>query len=238
MPIKTLIVEDESDAVELITSIITEYCPELNIIGYAANVKNGIEQIELLKPELVLLDVALGNEKSFEILKHVKSVDFALVFTTAYSEYAFDAFQHDAIHYMLKPYSISEMKKMVQKVKDWRLKSFDNIEKTILINNVGQSLLIVVNEISHLEADRAYCIMHMNDGKMHIISKPLASMETEIELVSFVRCHNSFLVNRNSVVEMTTDYESKLRMKNGTMLPISRSRKDKLMEVFKFKIKN
>ena len=230
--INTLIIEDEQDAIDLLSSILKEYCPEITIVGVAQNVDEGVAKINELSPALVLMDVSLGEDKCFEILGKIPEPDFLLVFTTAYSQFAFDAFQYNAVHYMLKPYSISETRKMIAKVVDAKLLMEAKKDKTLTISSLSESLILNLEDICFIEASRAYCTVYTNSNKSYVVSKSLAEMEKEISNSHFIRPHVSYLINVNSVVKLHRMDENNLEMKNGQKVPVARNKREMIKSLF------
>ena len=100
-----IIIEDELDAQELLRSIIEEYCLDLNVIGVAANKAAGRKLIMAQRPDIVFLDIQLGTDIGFQIMEEIEDCSFKLIVTTAYKDYAFEAFKHKALDYIVKPYS-------------------------------------------------------------------------------------------------------------------------------------
>jgi two-component system LytT family response regulator len=112
----TIIIDDEPDAVEFISSIIGEYCPGLEVTGKAHNVKDGVQLIKEIKPELVFLDVEMPNGTGFDLLTHFPEKDFDVVFITAFNHYAIKAIKFSAVDYILKPININEFIEAVNRV--------------------------------------------------------------------------------------------------------------------------
>lgn len=228
--IRTLIIEDEENAIDLMTKIITEYCPEIEIIGDAGNISDAIQAIDQLKPEVVFLDVNLGQENSLAIMDHFPDPDFLIVFTTAYSEYAFTAYKINAVHYMLKPYSISEVKIAIEKIKDALWLSENKKNKIILINDGNKKRQIKLDEISYLMADRAYCKIFLTNNDMMVVSKPLSILEKEIDSRMFLRIHASYLIN-TKYIKSYVKGEDNVEMTHGVKLPVSRTRRDEVRQI-------
>lgn len=226
--LRTLIIEDEQDSIDLMMNLITNYCPELLCCGIAQNVKEGTEKITQLNPDVVLMDVSLGTEKSFEILQQIDNNNFILVFTTAYADYAVKAFEHDAVYYMLKPYSISGMRKTVEKILDAKkLQSIknNNVNK-YTITSLGETVLLDIDAILYVEASRAYSKMYLTGNLSYIISKPLSQVEKELSFHNFFRIHNSFVINLIHVKKILKEKEYSVIMSNDTAIPISRNKKE------------
>lgn len=114
--IKTLIIEDEQKSLDMLAGIIQKNCPELNIVGLARNVKEGVQLIESLQPELVFLDISMPDGSGFDLLEQVPGHKFELIFATASDQYAIRAIKYSACDYLLKPIDVEELKLAVDKV--------------------------------------------------------------------------------------------------------------------------
>src|SRR4030043_1467821 len=114
--LKTVIIDDEKDAVDFIFSIIGEYCPGLSVTGKAYDVTEGVQVIKDLKPDLVFLDVEMPHGTGFDLLSHFPEKDFDVVFITAFNHYAIKAIKFSAIDYILKPININEFIEAVGRV--------------------------------------------------------------------------------------------------------------------------
>ncbi len=222
-PYRTLIIEDEEDAVQLLTTLINNYCPEIEVIGIANDVETGIKEIKLQEPDLIFLDVSLGDEKCFEILDKFPNPKFGLVFTTAYPEYAFNAFQYDAMHYMLKPYAISEIRRTIDKIKELRPhEAIPEFKPKIILPQLTGNISIFYDDILYFEAERAYCRVFLKDTTNHFLSKPLAHFEQELLPNYFIRTHISYLVNIKTIKTSNKIQDNTLYLNNGIQIPISR----------------
>jgi len=136
--LKTIIVDDEPNAVDFIFSIIGEYCPDLEVTGKAYDVREGVDIINDKKPDLVFLDVEMPQGTGFDLLEHFPEKDFDVVFITAFNHYAIKAIKFSAVDYILKPINIKEfieaVKKVIQKRSDNKPGSNENFK--ILMENL------------------------------------------------------------------------------------------------------
>ena len=112
---RAIIVENENDATDLLRTLISEYHPELTIVDNAATVIEAFSLIEEEEPDLVFLDIDLDDGTAFDLLDKFESPEFAVIFTTAFDDYALKAFKYNAIDYLLKPFSISDLSRSIEK---------------------------------------------------------------------------------------------------------------------------
>lgn len=249
--IRALIVDDEQDAVEFISSIIREYCHSIEVVGKANNVIQGVAEINDKKPDLVFLDVEMPNGTGFDLLAQFPEKNFDVVFITAFNHYAIKAIKFSAVDYILKPININEFIEAVNRVIK---KRSDNIQhanesiKTLMENlrSAYPSRLAIPTadgmeylnpkEIIRIEADRSYSWFFLNGDRKILVSKHLKEFQELLSDRYFFRSHNSHLVNLKYVKKFIRKEGGYIEMTNGSMIPISRNRKDLfLAHMAKFK---
>jgi len=240
-----IIIEDELDAQELLSVILKEYCPSIQLTGIAANITEGVQLIESLQPDLVFLDINLGDFTGFQLLDKLENRSFKLVVTTAYEEFAIQAFQYEAIDYVLKPYTpksiiaaVGRVSKSIQSHHlynklDAIVNRNTNIPKINLPTADG-IILINTEEIIYVIADRAYCQIHLTNGQKKMASKSLKEIEDVLPKSLFFRSHASHLINLNQVEKYSKEDGGFAVMSDQTQVPIARRRKNEFLELIKF----
>jgi two-component system LytT family response regulator len=237
----TVIIDDEPDAVDFIASIISEYCPGLEVCGKANNVKEGVNLINEIKPDLIFLDVEMPNGTGFDLLTHFPQKNFDVIFITAFNHYAIKAIKFSAVDYILKPININEFiesaNKVIQKRAANSLTGNENFE--ILLENLRTSnptrLVIPTsdgreylnpNDIIRIEADRSYSWFFINDKRKILVSRHLKEFQDLLNDRNFFRPHNSHLINLDFVKKFVRRDGGYIEMTDGSQIPISRNRKD------------
>src|SRR5512133_1448707 len=167
----TVVIDDESDAVDFISSVIVEYCSDLELAGKAHNIKEGISLINDVKPDLVFLDVEMPNGTGFDLLAHYPEKNFDVIFITAFNHYAIKAIKFSAVDYILKPINISEfiesVSKVVRKKSEGALPGKITYEALLENLRTGHPTRLVIptsdgreylnpDNIVRIEADRSY----------------------------------------------------------------------------------
>jgi two-component system LytT family response regulator len=148
--IRAVIIDDEQPAREVIDNYLREYCPDVEVVAKASSVSTGYNAIRKTSPDLVFLDIEMPDGKGFDLLNRFESIDFKIIFVTAYSEYAIRAFRFSAVDYLLKPLKIDELIDAVDKVrKEGRSGLSSEIVSSLLSNlregTSRQSTLIIPN---------------------------------------------------------------------------------------------
>jgi two-component system LytT family response regulator len=237
----TVVIDDEPDAVNFISTIIKEYCPGLEVVGKANSVKEGITLINDMKPDLVFLDVEMPNGTGFDLLANFPEKNFDVVFITAFNHYAIRAIKFSAVDYILKPVNISEFIESVNKIihrrKSKQASGNENFEA--LLENLRTSypsrLVIPTsdgreylnpNDIIRIEADRSYSWFFINDKRKILVSRNLKEYQDLLNDRNFFRPHNSHLINLDYVKKFVRVDGGYIEMTDGAQVPISRSRKD------------
>jgi len=237
----TIIIDDEPDAVDFITSIIGEYCPNLQVAGKAHNVKDGVNIIKEVKPDLIFLDVEMPQGTGFDLLTHFPEKDFDVVFITAFNHYAIKAIKFSAVDYILKPININEfieaVNRVINKQTSDAFRGNENFE--VLLENIRSSyptrLVIPTsdgreylnpNDIIRLEADRSYSWFFLSDKRKILVSRHLKEFQDLLNDRNFFRPHNSHLINLDYVKKYVRQDGGYIEMKDGSQVPVSRNRKD------------
>jgi two-component system LytT family response regulator len=236
--INAIIIDDESLARELIASYL-ETEDEIKVVGEYSNGFEGLKAINELNPDLVFLDVQMPKLTGFELLELLDK-PCNIVFTTAYNEYAIKAFEHNAIDYLLKPFSRDRFSSALAKAKE-RIASatenLDQIEKIKSHNDDSDELLnrvvvksrnkidvIAVNKIRYFEAQDDYVMIYTNDGH-YLKQKTMKFFESHLCSSEFCRIHRSYLVRIDQISQLQP-YEKDswvVILKSGESLKVSRN---------------
>lgn len=236
--VRAAIIEDELDAQSLLSGIIREYCPSLQLVGKSGNVTDGLRLIEDTKPDLVFLDIEIEGGTSFQLLDRLKHMSFKIIFTTANDQYALKAFKYGAIDYLLKPYTPQDVLKSVQRVRRTQYDQaiFNRLDYLIKQNKPSQNIkiniatsegmnIVSVSDIIRLEADRSYCFVCLSDGERMLVSKPLKDLESQLPSDIFFRVHSTHLINMDYIKKYIKEDGGSIVMNDGNHIPIARRRK-------------
>jgi two-component system LytT family response regulator len=239
MKIRALIVDDKAANRENLTGLLCKYCPQVQVTGEAATNEEALEKIGSLNPDLVFLDVRMPGGDIFTMLEQVTDIRFGIIFVTAYDEYAFRAFQFNALDYLLKPVDILKLVESVNKAiesislkeENLRLRNLiENItrpdqEKRIALPQDDQTDFIPVKEIVRCQSESNYTRFHLDSGKVILVSRTLKEFEVALESCGFIRTHQSHLVNSTHIRSLVKRDGGFLKMSDGAAVPVSRSRR-------------
>ncbi len=243
--IKAILIDDEKSAIQSLTWEIENFCEDVKIIESFTDPLEAISAINYLKPHCVFLDIEMPEMDGFQLLNALKYRDFDLIITTAFDNYAIKAFRESAIDYLLKPIDSDDLIQAVNKIKKNKNQNSLGTElKKVLVelmpqrsyNKIGLPLVgktkyVAPSEIFYCKSDGNYCEIFFSDGKMEMLTKKIKEIEEIINHKQFFRVHNSYLVNINYIKEFVKTEGQYLVLENGTSIPVSRSKRNDLMQL-------
>jgi two-component system, LytTR family, response regulator len=242
--LKAIIVDDEPYCCESLATLLERFCPEVKISAICNSGQEALAAIQEIKPHLVFLDIEMPYMNGFELLEKLPAIDFELVFTTSYDQYAIKAFRFSALDYLLKPVDREELQKAVKKVSG-RMQSPIPQQLEILlqkINHTNNSIqrialptmeglqLVPINSIISCASEGNYTIFLQKDKQKIVVSRPLKEVEEMLTEHSFLRVHNSYLVNMNEINKYIKGEGGYLMMSDGSTVDVSRSKKEVLLK--------
>ena len=242
--LNAIIVDDEAHSYKTLDAMLKRYCPEVNIIATCTNGANALKAIQQLHPDLVFLDVEMPRMNGFEMLEQLPSINFHLIFTTSYDQYALKAIRFSAIDYLLKPIDREELKSAVEKVKDRiqipvpqqleiLLQKFR--QPSIPVNKIALPTMeglqmIPIETIVSCESDDNYTLLKLKSGKKLLVTRSLKEIEESLEQHSFIRVHRSYLINLNEIEKYIKGEGGYLVMSDGTTIDVARNKKEVLLK--------
>jgi two-component system LytT family response regulator len=251
MKIKTLIVDDEAIARERVRRFLSAES-DIEILGECRNGREAVAAIKKLAPDLVFLDIQMPEMSGFEVLEAVSGQNLpAVVFVTAYDQYAIRAFEVHALDYLLKPFNRERLRRSLsharaqlgrgkQGGKDERLlsllediKAGQKYAARLVIKSTGRVYFLKTAEIDWIEACGNYVNLHVGREK-HMLREAISHLESRLDPDKFLRIHRSRLVNIDRIKELTPlfngDYT--VRLEDGTELTLSRTYRERLQSLF------
>lgn len=241
-----IIIDDEKRARVNLTLIVKEYCPEVNIVAECENLSQGIKAIRKLQPTIVLLDIEMPGHSGLELLDFFdeSEINFSIIFTTAYNEYAIKAFKFSAVDYLLKPIvpdelvnAIGRVRKLQEKLQDYGLlkENINNVHLGKIAVPSGSSLMFLdTDKILFIKGEGAYSEINMEDGLKYLISRNLKNFEDVFQdNPVFFRPHKSYIVNLSHIVSYNKSDGGSLIFKNNQSVPISSDKSQIILEKIK-----
>jgi two-component system LytT family response regulator len=243
-----IIIDDEVKARSLIRNIMLQ--SSYNSIGKileAENLREGVQLIKEHHPQVVLLDIEMPNEQGIEILNYfdTDAIDFELVFTTAYSEYAVQAFEMNAIDYILKPIRPKRLMEVINRIKESfdrndiqnRLEELRKSLKEHNFNKIGLPVVdgiefVPIDSIVHLKAEGMYTHVFTLNENARVVSKPLKFFDVLLDSgKTFYRPHRSHIVNLTFLKNYVRTDGNYIVLENGGQIPISKEKKDEFLNL-------
>lgn len=240
---RVIIVEDETPTRDFIKSVLSRDT-RAELVGEAGTVSEALSVIHDKKPDVVLLDIQLGDETSFDLIKQLGAISFKIIFITAYEEFAVKAFRLSAMDYLLKPLHPDELLQTLDKAYNLLEKEGLNEKLNVLLDNLAnpskdaKKIILKTSESYHVinsqdiircESDRNYTNFYIRNTKPLLVSKTLKEYEELLSGYGFFRAHQSHLVNLNYITRYDKRDGGYIVMSDGSSVPVSPLKKEQLM---------
>ena len=246
--INAIIVDDEPINISNLQALLLRHCKEIQVVASATNADEAKVQIIALKPDVVFLDIEMPEKNGFDLLKSIKDADFAVVFVTAYDSYGIMAVKFSALDYLLKPINIAELKNTVAKIEKSVMEKKQNArlnnllqlldkkipddDQKIALPTQKETYLVPVKDIVSCESSNNYTTFFLTNGSTHLISKPLYEYDELLSPYGFIRCHQSYLVNKKYVSSLLNEDSGYLIMSfTKQKIPVAKQRKSAVKEL-------
>lgn len=238
---KILLVDNEKEVRSLLKDMITAVSPGAHLLEEADGVATGLQKINSFHPDIVFLDVEMGDGTGFDLMNKVVNPAFQLIFTTAHNKYAIQAFKCSAIDYLLKPVDMTELEISLNKaaanisnsslnkqlaVLMQQLNQKDAHEKQIVLKDSEASYFVKIADILFCEAEGSYTKFYLSGSNPIVISKNLSTYEDLLSGYRFIRTHHSYLVNPQRIKMYDKADGGTLVLDTGHTVPISHRKKD------------
>jgi two-component system LytT family response regulator len=246
--IKAMIIDDELGARKTLALMVNDFTKNVEIIGEASSVQEGLRLIPELKPELVFLDIEMQDGTGFDLLQGLAKIDFNVVFVTAFEQYALRSFRFAALDYLLKPVRIEELRQAIDRAANGekpqiktgqdflnvrkRVESSPSRSQAVLVSESDGFSVVRWEEIVYCEAAKNYTVFSFEDGKKIIASRTIGEYELLLGEHGFMRTHKSFLINLSKVAKYINGRGGQVAMVDKTLLPVARERKQEFLEYF------
>lgn len=240
---RAVIIDDEKHMHNTLSTLLERVAPEVNVIGNAYSVAEGLKEINNLGPDLIFLDIRMEDGTGFELLSQLARPYPYIIFVSAHDEYALKAFKFSALDYLMKPVESTALQEAVnraaQRYKSGLIKDqIDNLSQLIQTRQTGKKIvlrdaenvrIINVDNILWLSAEGSYTSFHLLKGEPVVVSRHLKEYAEMLSSFNFYRLHRSYLVNCNQIVRYDKTGAS-LILNGGRELPVA-LRKEQLKEM-------
>jgi two-component system LytT family response regulator len=244
-----ILIEDEPKSRILMQQIMHEYFPNWRMLSVCGTVSEGAESIKAFNPDLVLMDIEIGEGTAFDLLQLFDEPKFKVLFISAYEHYALKAIKFAALDYIMKPIDVEELEKVLKKFEaslqpDNRMKEVKLIHEAK--NHIGNIMiptgkgfhLVKLDDIAYLEATGSYVIVHLIDRTQVLATHTLGYYEDLLSEESFFRVHKSFIVNVKHVSKVLTQKTLQIELTDGRTVDLAHRRKEIFLSALKSKNKN
>lgn len=245
--IKAVVVDDSPQARKLLRLMLQEFAPDIEIVAEAENGNQGISAIKTHQPDVTFLDIDMPEKSGIELAEELakENIHCRIIFTTAFNQYAINAFRLSAIDYLLKPINEQQLIESVEKIRQQlqlktaqeQLKALSqnlkqNQKQVICVPNQSGYDYINISDIEYLEADGSYVHLFLIDKKQKTVSKNLKYFEQTLEpFSSFVRVHRSFIINLDLMTSFSKSGRGTIIMQNGKEVDLARDRRSDFLAI-------
>jgi two-component system, LytTR family, response regulator len=242
--LSAIIIDDEPYCCDALHALLERYCPEVQVTGSYHSGETALPAIKESAPQLVFLDIEMPHMNGFEMLEKIPTVNFGLIFTTSYNQYAIKAIRLSAIDYLLKPVDREELQKAVQKAARQLQQPLPQ-QLEILLQKMNQAAsavqkialptmeglqMVALDAIISCASDSNYTIFYLKGKQKLVASRTLKDVEEMLEDYYFLRVHHSYLVNLNEIEKYVKGEGGHLVMSDGSTVYVSRSKKEILLK--------
>ncbi len=243
------IIDDEIHCIESLIMSLQKLDPSIEVAFKASRVDDALDVIRRVDIDLLFLDVEMPRLNGFELLDQLENIDFEVVFTTAYSQYALKAFKYKAFDYLMKPVGEEDLQLLLKKFQSKKptpssepehdlphfidlLKKDKIISAKIAVPVSDGIEFIKVEDIIYAQSQNNYSLLFLSDGEKLLFSKTLKDVENTLKKYYFIRIHQSYLINPNYMKKYLKNDGGSVQMESGQALPISQSKKESVISLF------
>lgn len=242
-----IIVEDEAPIRNGFREILNIYCPDIVVIGEADGVASGVKLLNSIRPDILFLDIMLGDGMGFELLDQIESSNFHVVFVTSHNNYALKAFQYNAINYLLKPIDPDALITTIQRLPPKKNAQFLKKQMEVFTESYQKGdfqqltlttkeglFFVYLQDIVRMESDGNLVSFYLENGrKMVLTTKSLKEYTRLLPIGDFYRTHQSHIVHRRYISSFIFEDGGYILMSDNSQVPVSRRKKDDFMKWLK-----
>ena len=245
--LKAIAVDDEQHCLDTLIWELSRNCPEVQIIHQINNEDQAKKAIMDSDIDILFMDIHLQSTSGVELVKSLQPLDCQVIFVTAYDQYAIEAFEVDAVHYLLKPINSKKLRSAIDRVIQKKQASdkvtIERIVKALSETNLHQQRIpfsvqsgiefIKPDDITYVSGDNNYSVLHFISGKKLMVSKTLGMVENMLIDHTFLRVHKSYLLNLKHIIKYVRSDGGYIEVQGGDQLSVSRTKRATISELFK-----
>lgn len=242
--IRCIVIDDEKQHRDFLREKIEMHFPEASLLDEAGGVLEGVQVINRHTFDLLFLDVQMSPYTGFDVLRSVVRRDFEVVFTTSFDSYALEAIKFSALDYLLKPYSLDDLKATFERYKNkaeqiLNAQKIDNLlhninpenkRKRIGLSDKNGIAFYEIDSIIYCKSENVYTTFYFSNHPPVVTSKPIKEYEREFSSFHFYRIHNSYLINLHKVKKYLRGDGGQVIMCDDTTLDVARQKKEGFLE--------
>jgi two-component system, LytTR family, response regulator len=228
---KAIIIDDDPINITLLEMLLQTYAKEVKVLATANTLEDTLQLIQQNEPEIVFLDIEVHNKNARDILPLIDTSTIQVILISAYEQYAIEMYEYNVCSYVLKPIEITKLVAAIQKAKTSLANLKNKVANTnsdmqyITVQGNNAAILVSIDNILRIEAQRNYCKIITTDGKVHNANKSLKEYENNLPSEKFTRVHHSHIVQWKHVAKYIRSRSGVLELTNGELIPISASKK-------------
>lgn len=242
----SLIIDDEQQVRKALKELLAHFCASVVVVGEADSVESGFRAIAELQPDLVLLDIQMKDGTGFDLLKRFNSLDFRVIFITAYEQFALQAFKFSAVDYLLKPVDPEDLVQAIDRAgrlemeeAGIRLKALEENLSTgstqnrkLVIRTADTIHLLNQQDILYCEAEGNYTTLQLKNGNRIVTSRLLKEFEEMLVGNGFFRVHKTFLINLSEIERYEKADGGSVILAGNYRIPVASRKKEELISLF------
>ena len=242
MNIRSVIIDDEPNNIDNLYILLKSHCPKVEVLATAGDAEEGKIIIRNHQPGLIFLDIQMPGMSGFDMLGELHDLDLEIIFVTAYHQYAINAMKFSAVDYLLKPINLNELqsavgragKRLELKQHNIRLENLIGLlqkqqyknEHRIGLTTLKETRFVKTDEIIRCESSNNYTTFFLVNGEHIVVSRPIYEYEDLLADYGFIRCHQSYLINRIHVKSWIKEMGGYIVMVDNKQIPLSRNKKE------------
>jgi two-component system LytT family response regulator len=245
--IKSILVDDEPVNSNILSEIIKQYCPSIEVCGKVDDIDSAEKLIYAVRPDLIFLDIQMSGGSGFDLLDRIQDKMIEVIFVTAYDNFLLKAIRYSALDYIMKPVNIPDLIHAVKRAEERIFKQAVNGQLELLLSNIKQPLtiqriaiphkdeyiFISIADITRLEAKGSYTEIFISGNKSYLVSRNIKEYEELLPATIFCRIHHAHLINLEYIKAYHKGRGGYVEMLSGATIEVSVRRKEEFLNRFR-----